>query len=448
MGWIQDAGKKISGSVKTGVDELVDFVKDPVEGFENAGEELRRWRDNVRNLSPAGVSEELWGEGGRFAYPAGAAIMSKRSPTGVPLADSYKGALRPYFGDVVDRVTIHWATPPLDEWAADKFSISLEDTDTEAQTFGHDIYVKYGEGEKATEDELSLLAHELVHALQYEKYGRSFSNFGYHYFKEYKKAGLDYSGNDMEEEAYRRQEEFDSAWRLAWQVPPIAITQLGGSLYVIENKTRALYRVDPNTGSFRSLGQHWAVAPIAMTALGESLYIIENKTLFRVDPNTGSYKSLGQHWAVGPIAMAALGDRLYIIENKTLFGVDPKTGGYQSLGQHWAVAPIAMTALGDSLYIIENKTLFRVDPSTGSYKSLGQHWAVAPIAMAALGNHLYIIENQALFRVDPNSGSYTNLGQHWAVEPIMTALGNSLYIIENQTLFRVDPSSGSYQRVG
>lgn len=52
--------------------------------------------------------------------------MSKRSPTGEPLSEEYKAVLRPYFGQTVDKVTIHWTTPPLDEWAADNFKISLE----------------------------------------------------------------------------------------------------------------------------------------------------------------------------------------------------------------------------------------------------------------------------------------------------------------------------------
>ena len=60
MSWIKDAGKKISGSVKTAAGEVAEFVKDPVEGFNNMGEELRRWRDNVHDLNPGGVSEELW----------------------------------------------------------------------------------------------------------------------------------------------------------------------------------------------------------------------------------------------------------------------------------------------------------------------------------------------------------------------------------------------------
>lgn len=213
MSWITDAGKKMSGSAKTAAGELAGFVKDPVEGINNMGEALRRWRDNVRNLNPAGVSEELWGEGGRFAYPAAAAIMSKRSPTGEPLSAEYKAALRPYFGNTVDNVTVHWATTPLDEWAADNFSISLEDTDTEAQTYGHDIYVRFGNGEKGGEYELSTFAHELVHVQQFDKFGQSYSNFGYHYFKGYKKANRSYEGNDMEEEAFRRQGEVDTARR-------------------------------------------------------------------------------------------------------------------------------------------------------------------------------------------------------------------------------------------
>lgn len=207
MKWIKDAGKKLSGSVKTGAGELADFVKDPVEGFKDAGKELRRWRDNVRDLDPAGVSEELWGEGGRFAYPAAAAIMSGRRTTGKRLSSSYRSALKPYFGNTVDNVVVHWSATPLDEWAADNFSIVLEDTDTEAQTYGYDIYVRFGSGENGAEYELSTLCHELVHVQQFEKYDQSYSNFGYHYFKEFKKANQKYEDNAMEIEAFRREAE-------------------------------------------------------------------------------------------------------------------------------------------------------------------------------------------------------------------------------------------------
>ena len=56
----------------------------------------------------------------------------------------------------------------------------------------NDIYIRDQNGRNSACDELELLAHELVHTRQFEKYGRSYSNFGYHYFKEYKKANLKY----------------------------------------------------------------------------------------------------------------------------------------------------------------------------------------------------------------------------------------------------------------
>ena len=213
MSWIKSAAKKISGEASTVLDEMTDFVQDPVESFNSMAEELREWRQKVANVNPAGVSEEIWGEAGRFAYPAGAAIMAKRSPTGEPLSIDHKAALRPYFGELVDRVAIHWGTPPLDEWAADRYSISLEDTDTIAQTYGHDIYVRYGKGDKGVEATLADLAHELYHAGQYEKHGTSYSNFGYHYFKGFKKAGMSYASNPMEMEAFAFAEEFTRTYR-------------------------------------------------------------------------------------------------------------------------------------------------------------------------------------------------------------------------------------------
>jgi hypothetical protein len=168
-----------------------------------AGEELKT---GIGNLNPAGVSEELWGEGGRLAYTSAAAVMSKRSPTGEPLSDAQKSALRPYFCALVDKVTVHWATPPLDEWAANNFRVRLDDPETVAQTYGYDIYFKYRSGEY--DSELPTIVHELVHVQQFEKYGSSFSNFGYHYFKNYKKANLNYLNNDMEVEANQREDSF------------------------------------------------------------------------------------------------------------------------------------------------------------------------------------------------------------------------------------------------
>ncbi len=213
MSWAKDLGGKISDAGKKAGGAVSDAVKDGGKAVSGAGgkvsKELKEWRDNVANLDGAGISEELWGEGGRYAYMAAAAVMEARSPTGTPLSKDHKKALRPHFGDLVDRVSIHWGVAPLDEWAQDKIGVKLGDTDTLAQTFGHDIYVRQEAGKMEAKAELSLLGHELIHAAQYEKHDSSLSKFGYHYFKNYKKAGQNYRNNNMEKEAYTWQAEFD-----------------------------------------------------------------------------------------------------------------------------------------------------------------------------------------------------------------------------------------------
>ncbi|HEY9837936.1 MAG TPA: hypothetical protein V6D27_13690, partial [Vampirovibrionales bacterium] len=52
-----------------------------------------------------------------------------------------------------------------------------------------------------------LLSHELIHCQQHERLG-SLGNFGYHYFKEYKKAGEIYRNNQLEVEAFEFEKEF------------------------------------------------------------------------------------------------------------------------------------------------------------------------------------------------------------------------------------------------
>lgn len=147
----------------------------------------------------SGTAEELWGEAGRAAYVSAAEIMNKRSPTGSALPDPMKRILRPHFGGLVDRVTIHWATPLLDEWSAARFGIRVSDTESAGQAYGHEIFIKAPSRINAVN--LSVIAHEMVHSEQFERYDSSLSNFGYHYFKKYKQAGQNYANNALEVEA-------------------------------------------------------------------------------------------------------------------------------------------------------------------------------------------------------------------------------------------------------
>jgi hypothetical protein len=167
---------------------------------EKARKKAEKARHDFEKLCPAGVAEEAWGEAGRRLYPEAARVMSKRSPTGEQIDRDMKDQLRPKFGELVNKVTLHWGTPPLDEWADPRFGIRLSSSDTEAQTYGYNIYIRYRKGQKDV-DVLRILSHEMMHVKQFERYDKSLSNFGYHYFKEYKKANENYAKNKLEKEA-------------------------------------------------------------------------------------------------------------------------------------------------------------------------------------------------------------------------------------------------------
>jgi hypothetical protein len=107
-----------------------------------------------------------------------------------------KNALRTRFGSLVDRVVITWNAAPLDKWGP------LQIGNTIAQTYGYRIYIDEPYTTNWSRDTLELVAHEMVHSLQYDRVGASLSNFGYHYFKNWALAGFSYRKNVMEQEAY------------------------------------------------------------------------------------------------------------------------------------------------------------------------------------------------------------------------------------------------------
>ncbi len=151
------------------------------------------------------VWSELVGEGGRQLYPGAAATMELRhSGTKYSLNRWQRDILRPHFGDLVDRVFIVYNARLLEYLGSYKgVTISMPGfSASAAQTFGYTIYVD--ESQSDSFSQLALLAHELVHAQQYEKYGESLSNFGYHYFKSYARNGFVYEKISLEEEAYNR----------------------------------------------------------------------------------------------------------------------------------------------------------------------------------------------------------------------------------------------------
>lgn len=148
----------------------------------------------------AGPVAEAWGQGGKVAYAAAAAVMARRNPPGVPLTRFQKTFLRPLFGSLVDRVRISYSSMMLEEWKVGPYKIEFG-TPSAGQTFGHRIYIR-DPRRLSSRSQLRLLAHELVHSVQFERFGSTLSAFGYHYFREYYLAGRSYRQNPLEREAY------------------------------------------------------------------------------------------------------------------------------------------------------------------------------------------------------------------------------------------------------
>jgi hypothetical protein len=148
------------------------------------------------------ISEQLWGEAGANAYQAAASIMRGRHGGSVGLDDIQKRYLRPHYGSLVDQVVVVYSARMMSEWSALGKNISLGGVDSAAQTYCNRIYVKdsYQSGNR---DQLLLLAHELRHAQQCQESGGE-GKFGYHYFREYKRAGQNYENNSLEKSADER----------------------------------------------------------------------------------------------------------------------------------------------------------------------------------------------------------------------------------------------------
>lgn len=148
----------------------------------------------------AGPVAEAWGQGGKLAYRAGAAIMRRRNGDGVPLTAFQKRLLRPLFGNWIDRVRVAYRSQMLEEWKVGPWTVRLG-APSGGQTFGYRIYIHraHRPGSLA---QARLLAHELVHTKQFRRHGSTLSGFGYAYFKAYYEAGLSYRQNALEREAY------------------------------------------------------------------------------------------------------------------------------------------------------------------------------------------------------------------------------------------------------
>lgn len=159
---------------------------------------------------PKEVSEFTWGQVGAIAYQASAQLMAVNNENHSRLDETQKRYLRPHFGDLVDRTLVVYNATLMEDWIA--ASLKIDVGESNAQVYGRKIYIKdaYKPGNF---EQIVLLAHELVHCQQYERLGKM-GDFGYHYFKEYKRGGESYQKNLFEQEAFEFEAKF-SKWLAA-----------------------------------------------------------------------------------------------------------------------------------------------------------------------------------------------------------------------------------------
>ena len=152
---------------------------------------------------------------GAQLYAAGAVDMKAQfGQRGQLLSNSDKLFLKTAFPNVytdtlLNEVIVYYGCTMPNSWYTDE---------TQGMTFGHDIYLAPSRGSLSDGDRLTLIGHELIHALQYDRLNQSLYEFGYEYFQQYSKSigsGDAYRNNSMEQEAYNQEAAVRTAYNRA-----------------------------------------------------------------------------------------------------------------------------------------------------------------------------------------------------------------------------------------
>ncbi|MBP0002084.1 MAG: DUF4157 domain-containing protein [Cyanobacteria bacterium SID2] len=157
-----------------------------------------------RGEVPDRIPEAVLANLGSMAYQTLSYVMEHNHTRAQPLNDVQKAYLRPYFGDLVDRVRVVYNAQLIDNWVGANLRIDLGHSN--AQVYGYRIYINESYQPDDIE-QIILLAHEIVHVRQSEQLG-GLDQFGYDYFLEYKRADRIYENNIFEREAFAFERHF------------------------------------------------------------------------------------------------------------------------------------------------------------------------------------------------------------------------------------------------
>lgn len=112
--------------------------------------------------------------------------------------------LRQQFGNLVDKVTVVWNSDLNDRVT---YKGTVLNKGSNAQTYGYYIYIAEKQKDNDTL-QIILLAHELIHVKQYERYNKNLVRFCRKYMNQWLKTGFRYDNIPMEIEAYKEEYKF------------------------------------------------------------------------------------------------------------------------------------------------------------------------------------------------------------------------------------------------
>jgi hypothetical protein len=136
-----------------------------------------------------------------------------------PLDATAQYYLRPWFGDLVDKVRVVWKARLNDHI---EIARRVLPGGSRAQTYGYQVYMAPSQRARdpGNPHQLILLAHELVHTEQYVRAGESLPRFCQEYVQNWAQSGGVYAQNPLEQEAFEKA--FVFAQWLGRQVPSAA----------------------------------------------------------------------------------------------------------------------------------------------------------------------------------------------------------------------------------
>lgn len=119
----------------------------------------------------------------------------------LPLDATAQAYLRPWFGNLVDKVRVVWNARLNDSLEIGRQVLARG---SRAQTYGYQVFVSPSQGARdpGSTGQLLLLAHELVHVAQYVRYRESLERFCHEYVQGWARHGGVYNQNPLEQEAF------------------------------------------------------------------------------------------------------------------------------------------------------------------------------------------------------------------------------------------------------